>query len=652
MELRREEMRNWCAALAMSVLLALPLCAQQKNSGAGDESTNAAANAEKSAAPAKAAGSSKPLAAKGVLALPATPRPAPFPGTAAADADSREPGRLVPRYELAGMYDYINFNPGDPFATFGNHGATGSFTYNASRWVGLTVEGGGYRFNRNLFPVTGSNAGVQGGFTSFLFGPRLNLRKFDHFVPFGEFLVGGANAGAELAGGQSQTSLALATGGGIDVVLTKNLVWRFAQLDYLMTTFSGSSVGSTGRQNSFRMGTGVVVRFGIPNPAPPPNHPPVAACSVSPASVYAGSGDTVAVHVNASDPDNDPLTYSYTATGGAVEGTGPEARWNSTGVAVGSYTVSVKVDDGKGGTASCAADIKVEEKPNHPPTATLSIERSPILPGERTGVTCNGSDPDNDPLTYSYTSTGGQIVGSGSNVQFDATGLQPGTYGVKCVANDGRGGTADASGNVEVKEPPEIKQIKQLEAKLALHSIYFPTAQPTVAKPTGGLLASQEVTLDELASNYKQYLKFRPDARLILEGHADVRGAKDYNVKLSERRVERTKSYLVEKGVPADHLETRAFGFEKNMTSEEVQKLIEADTELSAAEKQKILKNLLTVRLANNRRVDVTLSTTGEQSVRRFPFSAKDALTLLSRSGGETPKKKTAAPAPAKKAKP
>jgi len=116
--------------------------------------------------------------------------------------------------------------------------------------------------------------------------------------------------------------------------------------------------------------------------------------------------------------------------------------------------------------------------------------------------------------------------------------------------------------------------------------------------------------------------------------------------------VERTKSYLVEKGVPADHLETRAFGFEKNMTAEEVQKLIEADSGLSPAEKQKIVKNLLTVRLANNRRVDVTLSTTGEQSVRRFPFSAKDALTLLSRGGGETPRKKTAAPAPAKKANP
>jgi outer membrane protein OmpA-like peptidoglycan-associated protein len=215
--------------------------------------------------------------------------------------------------------------------------------------------------------------------------------------------------------------------------------------------------------------------------------------------------------------------------------------------------------------------------------------------------------------------------------------------------NDGRGGAADASGNVEVKEPP---QIKQLEAKLALHSIYFPTAQPTAAKPMGGLLPSQQVTLDTLASDFLQYLKYRLDAKLTLEGHADVRGAKDYNVKLSERRVERTRSYLVEKGVPADKLEVKAFGFEKNMTDADVKAQIEADPDISPAEKQKILKNLLTVRLASNRRVDVTLSTTGEQSVRRFPFSAKDALTLLSRSGGEAPKKKTAAPAPAKKAKP
>ena len=637
-------MRNWCAAVAISSLLALPLCAQQKSTETGGEAANTASAEAKPAAENSASPSGNLHVYGNVFGLPAMPKPKPFPG-ALAEKDTRPPGRLVPRYEIAGMYYYVSANPGSPFGSFGNQGGGASFTYNASKWLGLTGELSGFDFKRNEFPFTGTNTSINGSMLTYLFGPRLNWRRFDYFVPFVHFLVGGAHSGIEMNGTGNQDSFATATGGGVDIVITKSLAWRFAQIDYLMTNFSGPALGANSRQNDLRVGSGLVLRFGIPNPPPPPNHPPVAACSATPTSIFAGSGDSVAVHVNASDPDNDPLTYAYSATGGSVDGTGPDARWNSTGVGVGTYTVNVKVDDGRGGTASCAADIKVEEKPNHPPTASLSIERSSLVPGEHTGVTCNGSDPDNDPLTYSYTTTGGQITGTGSNVQFDSTGLQPGSYTVKCTVNDGRGGTADASGNVEVKEPP---QVKQLEAKLALHSIYFPTAQPTVAKPDGGLLASQAVTLDTLATDYAEYLKYRPAAHLILEGHADSRGAKDYNEKLSERRVNRAKNYLIEKGVPADHIETKAFGFEKNMTSEEVTALLNQDAELTAAEKQKLIKNIVTVRMANNRRVDVTLSTTGEQSVRQFPFNAKDALTLLSRKAEGTGTEKKA-PAPAKK---
>ena len=642
-------MRNWCLASALSVLLASPLCAQQKAAGPDDTSSRSEA-AVKSGETSNVFPADRLSFSEDIFAIPAAPRAKPFPRPQAATAkDTRAPGQLVPRYEITGMYFYINASPGSPFANFNNQGGGASFTYNASRWLGLTAEVAGYKFDRNLFPLTGSNNSVNGTMVSYLFGPRLNLRKFDYFVPFAHFLVGGAHGGTEMTGSVNQNSFALAAGGGLDMVLTRFLAWRVAQFDYLMTNFSGPALGGNARQDDLRAGTGLVFRFGFPNPPPPPNHPPVAACSANPTSIYAGSGDSVAVHVNASDPDNDPLTYGYSATGGAVEGNGPDARWNSKGVGAGSYTVSVKVDDGRGGTASCSVDIKVEEKPNHPPSASLSVERGSLLPGERTGITCNGSDPDNDPLTYRYTASGGQITGSGANVQFDSTGLQPGTYTVKCTVDDGRGGTADASGNVEVKEPP---QVHELEAKLSLHSIYFPTAQPTEAKPAGGLLASQAGTLDTLASDYAQYLKFRPAAHLILEGHADSRGAKEYNMKLSERRVERARSYLVEKGVPADHLEVKAFGFEKNMTSDEVKKLVDQDPELSAAEKQKLTKNIVTVRMANNRRVDVTLSTTGEQSVRRFPFNAKDALTLLSRGRAEPAKAKAPAAKPAAPKKP
>src|SRR5579872_1829148 len=633
-------MRNWCLAVAVSGLLALPVFAQQAQQN-GDGASAAATAAEKNSAKTKV-GDITP-ASRNLFALPESPRPKPFPAGSKTNEDT-PPGKVVPRFEIAGMFDYVNFHPGGGFQSFSNYGGSGSFTWNPSRWVGLTEELGGLSYERNV-----NGASLDGGITTFFLGPRLNLRKFDYFIPFAEFLLGGAHVGPPMTGADSQSAFALLAGGGVDVALTRNIAWRFAEIDYLMTNFSGPSVGGNARQDNLRLGTGIVLRFGLPHEAPPApvNHPPVAACTASPASVFAGSNDTVAIHVNASDPDNDPLTYSYTATGGTVDGSGPDARWNAGSAAAGSYTVTAQVNDGKGGTASCATDIKVEERPNRPPTASLSVERSPILPGEHTGITCTGNDPDGDPLTYSYTATGGQVSGTGSNAQFDATGLQPGTYTVKCTVNDGRGGTADASGNVVVQEPP---QVHQLEVKLALHSIYFPTAQPTIAKPNGGLLASQAATLDTLAADFKQYLTYKPDAHLILGGHADIRGGKEYNLLLSARRVERAKKYLIEKGVPADHIDTKAYGVEENMTDQQVKELLEQDPDLTQEEKTKFLKNLVTIRLANNRRVDVTLSTTGEQSVRRFPFNAHDALTLMSPKGGDSgAAKKPAAKKPAPK---
>jgi outer membrane protein OmpA-like peptidoglycan-associated protein len=612
-------MRNWCVAVAVSALLALPLCAQQN----GDGSSASATAAEKS--PAKISAGDITPASRNLFALPEAPRPKPFPAGAKSNADT-PPGRIVPRFEVAGLFDYISFNPAGGFSSFNNYGGSGSFSWNVNSWFGLTEEVASFSYKRQIVNVgTGS-----GTLTTAMVGPRLNLHRFDYFVPYIEVLVGSAHAGSSMTGTNSQNVFSLVAGGGLDMVLTRHIAWRVADIDYLSTSFNGNFLGSGGRQNSLRLGTGVVFRFGLPHEAPPVNHPPVAACSATPTSVFAGSGDTIAIHVNASDPDNDPLTYSYTATGGTVDGSGPDARWNPGNAAPGGYTITAQVNDGKGGTASCATDVKVDPRPNRPPTASLSVERSPILPGEHTGIICTGTDPDGDPLTYSYSVSGGQITGTGANVQFDATGLQPGTYTVKCTVDDGRGGTADASGNVEVKEAP---QIHQLEVKLALHSIYFPTALPTVAKPNGGLMASQAVTLDTLATDFKQYLTYKPDAHLILGGHADVRGSKEYNQLLSERRVERAKNYLIEKGIPADHIDTKAYGEEQNMTDAEVKKLLEDDPDLTPEEKDKFLKNLLTIRLANNRRVDVTLSTTGEQSVRRFPFNAKDSLTLLSRGG-------------------
>jgi outer membrane protein OmpA-like peptidoglycan-associated protein len=523
-------MRKWCATLGMGALFALPLFAQQKDESAAKSASEAAAAADAPAAPESAA-----PATRGIFALPVVPKATPFPGPqAAATKDTRTPGQLVPKYEINGGYSYINFNPGDQFNNFNNHGGSGGFTYNANRVLGLTAEVAGYNYHRD---VNGNNIG--GGLTTYLFGPRLNLRRFDHFVPFGEFLFGGANGGGALTGGRSQNVFAMAAGGGVDVVLTKNVAWRFAQIDYLMTNFSGASLDPEGRQNNLRLGTGIVLRFGIPKPPPPPNQSPVAACSANPTSVYAGSNDPVTVHVNASDPDNDSLTYAYSASGGAVEGTGPDARFTTAGLAEGTYTVTAKVDDSKGGTATCAADITVAKKPNQPPTISCATDRSPIMPGERTGITATASDPDGDPLTYSYTATGGQVSGDGPKAEFDSTGLAPGSYTVKCSVSDGKGGTADSSTTVDVQQPP-------------------PPPQAAKAGDCGYNKAGAsrfDNACKRVGDDVALRLKNDPNAKLVIVGFADSKEPKA--TKLAQTRADLAKKYIVEKGVDASRISTR-----------------------------------------------------------------------------------------------
>ena len=97
--------------------------------------------------------------------------------------------------------------------------------------------------------------------------------------------------------------------------------------------------------------------------------------------------------------------------------------------------------------------------------------------------------------------------------------------------------------------------------------------------------------------------------------------------------MERAKTFLVEHGVPAGSIEVQSFGEEDNLTASQVKEQIAQNPDLSQADRQQMLNNLRVIVLANNRRVDVSLSTTGQQSVRRYPFNAKDALRLLSTQG-------------------
>jgi outer membrane protein OmpA-like peptidoglycan-associated protein len=156
-------------------------------------------------------------------------------------------------------------------------------------------------------------------------------------------------------------------------------------------------------------------------------------------------------------------------------------------------------------------------------------------------------------------------------------------------------------------------------------------------------VGSQEGTLTTLATDFKRYLELRPDAHLTLTGHADVRGSVEYNQALSERRVARTKLFLVEQGVPETKIETLGLGKEEDLTAAQVEDAVKQNPELNDTEREKLLHELPVIVLAKNRRVDITLSTTGQQSVQWYPFNAADALILLDQRN-LTKGKKTTAP--------
>jgi peptidoglycan-associated lipoprotein len=59
------------------------------------------------------------------------------------------------------------------------------------------------------------------------------------------------------------------------------------------------------------------------------------------------------------------------------------------------------------------------------------------------------------------------------------------------------------------------------------------------------------------------YMGQNPDVNLIVEGHCDERGSREYNLSLGERRALASRAYLVGLGVDGARIQTRSYGSER-----------------------------------------------------------------------------------------
>jgi len=533
-----------------------------------------------------------------------------------ADVHGQLPGALLP------LSSRLEANP---------RGVGLSATYNFNRWVGLTLDTSTH---------WGSGESTLGrriddaAFSNLSFGPKVTFRS-QHFSPFLELLVGDHRLMPDAF--HDIDKLGFMIGGGLDINLSRHVALRLIRADYVYSNYQygASAVSPRTEIRGLRAQVGLNFMFG--GGAPP--EPPGAACSIQPTEVFAGEPVTATARGSNFNPKRS-VTYSWNGTGVKVAGSDASTQIDTTGLQPGSYGVTANLSDGrKNGFASCSARFTVKEP--RPPIISCAADPASVQAGGTSTISSNASSPDGRRLTYSYAATAGDISGNDKTASLNTRGAQPGRITVTCNVSDDRSLPLTASStttvNVEAPPPPPPPppQIKELEAKLALHSIYFQTARPTAENPQGGLLDSQAEILKTLAEDFKSYLRYKPDAHLILGGHADPRGSEEYNKALTERRVGRTKSFLVEHGISAEHFDTRSFGKEDQLTADQTKELIAQNPDLTPADRQQMLNNLRVMVLANNRRVDVTLSTTGQQSTRLYPFNAKDFLALISTKGGE-----------------
>jgi peptidoglycan-associated lipoprotein len=76
---------------------------------------------------------------------------------------------------------------------------------------------------------------------------------------------------------------------------------------------------------------------------------------------------------------------------------------------------------------------------------------------------------------------------------------------------------------------------------------------------SSALTATAQATLDKQSAWLNKYTNYR----ILLEGHADERGTREYNIALGARRASVVVNYLVSRGVNAQRLQQKSFGKER-----------------------------------------------------------------------------------------
>ena len=134
--------------------------------------------------------------------------------------------------------------------------------------------------------------------------------------------------------------------------------------------------------------------------------------------------------------------------------------------------------------------------------------------------------------------------------------MAPGTYSGAVVSEGYENGSFNftvAKGETGGGNIPLYKSIEKTG------EVYFATASHVI-------LSKSFPVLDNVVAQIKQVCEFK---MVTIEGHTDAQGGADYNKKLSQRRANSVKNYLISKGIDGSKLQVVAFGEDRPIASNE-----------------------------------------------------------------------------------
>ena len=288
---------------------------------------------------------------------------------------------------------------------------------------------------------------------------------------------------------------------------------------------------------------------------PPPNVPPTGSASASMTSITrpcpegtsstscTPSGSVVALTANFTDADNDTLLYTWSVTGGKLTGEGKAVTWDLSGVANGTYTATVSVNDGN---------------PTHTVTSSVTVTVADctgcVPPCPTVSVSCPSEVDQGSPITFTASVAGGPANATATYNWSVSAGTISGGQGTSSITVDTAG-----TGGQSITATVELGGFDPACSRTAscTTSVKPPAPLPTKFDEYGNIKFNDEkARLD----NYAIQLQNAPGSAATIIAYGSCAGE-------AQARADRAKDYLVNtRGIEAGRITTIDGGCRSDLT--------------------------------------------------------------------------------------